>query len=52
MPKKTRGFENVAREIARKQGIPLERAKAILAAKTRSASPAAKAKNPNLRKVK
>ena len=48
-PKK--GFANVQREIARKSGIPMERAGAILAAKTREASPAAKAKNPALKKV-
>jgi len=49
---KTRGFENVAREIARKQGISLERARAILAARTRKASKAAKRKNPKLKRVK
>lgn len=45
-------FDNKAAEIARKQGIPLDRAKAILAAGARKASPAAKRKNPNLLKVK
>ena len=48
-PKK--GFANVHREIARKSGLPMEWAGAILAAKTREASPAAKAKNPALKKV-
>ncbi len=50
--KKTRGFENVAGEIARKQGVSAERARAILAAQTRKASPAAKRKNPRLKRVK
>ena len=48
-PKK--GFANVQREIARKSGLPMERAGAILAAKTREASPSAKAKNPAFKKV-
>lgn len=46
------GFAKVAAAIAARQGIPLERAKAILAAKTRGCSPAAKAKNPRLANVK
>ena len=46
------GFENVARQIARQQGVPLERARAILAARTRQASPAAKRANPALKRVK
>jgi hypothetical protein len=46
------GFKAVAQKIARKQGVPLERAKAILAAKTRAASPAAKRANPRLLRVK
>ena len=50
--KKTRGFENVAKEIAAKQGVSMERARAILAASTRRASEAAKRKNPRLRRVK
>ncbi len=45
------GFEAVARKIAKEQGISLERARAILAARTRAASPAAKRKNPRLKKV-
>ena len=49
MPK--RGFKNIQTQIARKSGLPMERAGAILAAKTRGASPAAKAKNPALKKV-
>jgi hypothetical protein len=46
------GFKAVAQKIAQKQKIPLERAKAILAAKTRAASPAAKRANPRLLRVK
>ena len=49
MPK--RGFKNIQTQIARKSGLPMERAGAILAAKTREASPAARAKNPALKKV-
>ena len=49
MPK--RGFKNIQTQIARKPGLPMERAGAILAAKTREASPAVKAKNPALKKV-
>ena len=52
MKKKHPGFEAAAREIARKQGISLARARAILASRTRGASPAAKRKNPRLRRVK
>jgi hypothetical protein len=46
------GFEAVARRIARERGISLDRARAILAASTRRASPAAKRRNPRLRRVK
>jgi hypothetical protein len=56
MKKKTKrkhpGFERVARQIARKQGIPLARARAILAARTRAASRSAKRKNSRLKRVK
>ena len=45
------GFKNVASDISKKQGIPLERAKAILASRTRQASPLAKRLNPRLKKV-
>jgi len=47
-----RGFETNARRIARERGISLERARAILAAATRRASPAAKRRNPRLKRVK
>lgn len=46
------GFKAVQAEIARKQGITMEAAGRILAAGARKASPAAKAKNPRLKKVK
>lgn len=50
--KVTRGFEANARRIAKREGIPMERARAILAAATRRASPEAKRRNPRLRRVK
>ena len=46
------GFKAVAKGIARKQGVSMGRAQAMLAAGTRRASAKAKRKNPNLRKVK
>jgi len=51
MPK-ARGFQNVAKEIAKKQNISKERASAILAESSRNASEAAKRRNPRLRRVK
>jgi len=50
--KKVRGFDANARRIAKQKGISLERARAILAASTRRASPAAKRRNPRLKRVK
>lgn len=50
--KKGMGFKKAQQQIAKKQGISMERAGAILAAGARKASPAAKKKNPNLKKVK
>jgi len=50
--KKVQGFEANARRIAKRQGISLERARAILAAGARRASPAAKRRNPRLKRVK
>ena len=50
--KKGMGFKKAQSQIAKKQGISMERAGAILAAGARKASPAAKKKNPNLKKVK
>jgi hypothetical protein len=49
--KKGMGFKAAAESIAKKQGIGMERAGAILAAGARKASASAKAKNPNLKKV-
>lgn len=48
----TRGFKNNAQRIAARQGIPYDRAAAILAAASRRASKAAIRKNPRLKKVK
>jgi hypothetical protein len=50
--KKGMGFKAAQKQIAKKQGISMERAGAILAEGARKASPAAKRKNPNLKKVK
>ena len=46
------GFKAVAKKIAEEKDIDIEKANAILAASTRGASAAAKAKNPRLRRVK
>lgn len=46
------GFKAVQKSIASRQGIPMENAGAILANSSRSASPAAKRKNPRLNRVK
>lgn len=46
------GFKAVQASIAKKEGVSTERAGAILAAATRRASPAAKAANPRLNRVK
>lgn len=48
---KHRGFKAVQKEIAKKQGISLERAGAILAAGARKASQKAIRKNPRLKKI-
>jgi hypothetical protein len=45
------GFKAAAAKISRKEGVPMGRAKGILAAASRSASPAAKKANPRLKKV-
>lgn len=45
-------FKSVQAKIAKKEGIPAKNAGAILAKSTRNASPAAKAKNPKLKRVK
>ncbi len=46
------GFTNVAKSIAKKQGVSMKTASAELASSTRKSSPEAKKKNPALRKVK
>lgn len=46
------GFKAVGKKIARKQGVPIKNAYAMLAASTRRASPAAKKTNPRLKRVK
>ncbi len=46
------GFKAVAASIARRQGLPLARARAILAARTRKASAKAKKINPRLKRVR
>jgi len=51
MKKVHRGFKAVQKEIAVKQGIPMERAGAILAAGARKASKKAVKANPRLKKV-
>ncbi len=45
-------FKTVQAKIARKEGVSKKAAGAILANASRKASPAAKRRNPNLRKVK
>lgn len=49
--KKHRGFHAVQKEIARKQGINMDRAGAILAAGNRKASYQARKANPRLNKT-
>jgi hypothetical protein len=49
--KKHPGFKAVQKKIASKQGIPMERAGAILAAGARKASKKAVKANPRLKKV-
>ncbi len=50
--KKHPGFASVQRSIARKQGVSMKAAGAILASASRHASPAAKRANPRLKRVK
>ena len=47
-----KGFKAIQKKIARQEGIPMQNAGAILASAARKASPAAKRRNPNLRRVK
>ena len=46
------GFQNVAEDIAKREGLSIEAARRILAKKSRTASTKAKLANPNLKKVK
>lgn len=49
--KKHPGFKGAAASVARKEGIPMKNADAIIAAGARKASPAAKRANPRLNRV-
>ena len=49
--KKGMGFKAAQKSIAKKSGVSMESAGAILASSTRKASPEAKKANPNLKKV-
>ena len=46
------GFKAAQKSIAKKSGVSIKSAGAILASSTRKASLTAKKKNPNLKKVK
>jgi hypothetical protein len=46
------GFKTAQKSIAKKSDVSMKSAGAILASSSRKASPAAKKKNPNLKKVK
>ena len=50
-PNKVRGFKKIASKISKRQGVSIEGANAILAWRTRNASPSAKKKNPRLKRV-
>lgn len=52
MSAKHPGFKAVQKTIARKEGVSMKAAGAILAHASRNASPAAKRANPNLKKVR
>jgi len=52
MARKHPGFKAVQRKIAKRAGVSMERAGAILASSSRKASPAAKRRNPRLKKVR
>jgi hypothetical protein len=52
MKKNPTGFANVAKSIAKKEGLSKGSAAAILASATRNASSSAKRKNPKLNRVK
>jgi len=50
--RKGMGFKKAAASVQQSQGVSAESAAAIIATGARKASPAAKRKNPNLKKVK
>lgn len=52
MKSKHPGFKSVQKSIARKEGVSMKQAGAILASASRKASPAAKRANPRLKKVR
>ena len=52
MTTKHPGFKAVQKQIARKEGVSMKQAGAILASATRKSSPAAKRANPRLSKVR
>lgn len=52
MATKHPGFKAVQKSIAKREGVSQKAAGAILASSSRKASPAAKAANPRLNKVK
>lgn len=52
MATKHPGFKAVQKQIARKEGVSMKAAGAILASSSRNASPAAKRANPRLKRVK
>lgn len=52
MATKHPGFKAVQKSIARKEGVSMKAAGAILASASRKASPAAKKANPRLKRVK
>jgi hypothetical protein len=51
MAEKHPGFEKASESIAKRQGVGVERAKAILASGARKAGKAARAANPRLNRV-
>jgi hypothetical protein len=46
------GFAGAAKSVSAKEGVPLDNAKAIIAAGARKASASAKKANPRLKRVK
>lgn len=52
MKKSKSNFRKIQEKIAKKEGVSMRNAGAILASATRNSSLSAKKKNPNLKKVK